>query len=167
MLTASCFTLDHTEKSDSIFLTLFPSYIYTHHRLLQAAESQLSQPLLTLQILQALNHIHISFLDSLQYIHVLLLNGESKLTILHQMCLTCAEGQITSITFLKLSLMQPRRVLISCCSGTSLAHSQLQLSAPFLQVSEPVSQAKAQTAEHQPCTVPYQLQALSFFLCIH
>lgn len=113
VLTASCFTLDHTEKSDSIFLTLFPSYIYTHHRLLQAAESQLSQPLLTLQILQALNHIHISFMDSLQYIHVLLLNGESKLTILHQMCFTCAEGQITSITFLKLSLMQPRRVLIS------------------------------------------------------
>lgn len=113
VLTASCITLHNTEKSDFLFFTLSPSYIYTHYRFLQAAESQLSQPLLTLQIFQALNHIHISFLDSLQYIHVLLLNGESRLTILHQICLSNTEGKITSTTSLRLCLMQPRRLLIS------------------------------------------------------
>lgn len=110
VLTASCITPGNTEKSDSIFFTLSPSYTYSHYRLLQAAEPQLSQPFLTEQILQALNHIHVSFLESLQYIHVLLLSGESKLTVLHQMCLTSAEGKITCP---KLSLTLPRRLLIS------------------------------------------------------
>jgi len=95
--------------------------------------------------------IHGSSLDSLQYSHVFLLNGKPKLNILLQLCLTSTNRRITSLT---LSLRQPRRLLASL-----LAHSHLELSAPFLQVSAP--QTPAQIAEHQPCTVLYQLQALS------
>lgn len=113
VLTASCTTMNNTEKS--IFFTLSPSHIYTHYRLLQAAESHFSQPLLILQILQALNHIHISFLDSFQYIYPCLASKWWVQTECPTPDLSSADGKITfitSITSPKLSLMQARRLLI-------------------------------------------------------
>lgn len=110
---ASCISLGNAEKSLALSSLLCPHHIFIcidKMPLLQAAQSQRSQPLPILQILQALNHIHGSSLDSPQYNHVFLLNSEPKLNILLQVCLTSTEGRIAS---LKLSLMQPRRLLAS------------------------------------------------------
>lgn len=72
----------HWEESVSAAFT--PSYYIDQippEPLLQAEQSQLSQPLLIGQMLRCLHHLHHPLLDSLHYVHVFLAPGRPELYI--------------------------------------------------------------------------------------
>lgn len=116
-------SLDAAEKSLALSM---PYQAVTHigeitpePSLLQARQSQISQPLLDCQMLQSPNHLCGPSLDSLLHAHVCIELGSPKLDPALELCLTRAEqrGRITSLSLLAmLFLMQTRRLLGFCAA---------------------------------------------------
>ena len=96
-------------------------YLYTLMRspepsLLQAGQSQLSQPFLTEEMLQSLHHLHGPLLDCLQYVF-----------------LSCTKAHISIIPKGRASLGRDRdRALVLCASSTQVFSTDTQARWPAM-----------------------------------